>query len=73
MCHLQVSAFVRSMLYDPEMRLNGGSVIAYDPCATAAGEASLLCSVLDLYNNGALPGGLQDIDEDMVRRHRRAW
>ena len=63
----QVSAFVRVMLYDPEMRLNGGSVIAYDPCATAASEASLLTSVLDLYACGALPAGLQDIGEDMVR------
>jgi hypothetical protein len=60
------------MLYDPEMRLNGGSVIAHEPCATAAGEASLLCSVLDLYSKGALPGGLQDISEDMVRRCSRA-
>lgn len=64
---LQVSAFVRAMLYDPEMRLNGGSVIAYDPCASAASEGSLLCTVLDLYSKGALPGGLQDISEDMVR------
>ncbi len=55
------------MLYDPEMRLNGGSVIAYDPCATAASEASLLNAVLDLYSSGALPAGLQDISEDMVR------
>lgn len=66
----QVSAFVRAMLYDPEMRLNGGSVIAYDPCATAASEASLLTSVLDLYACGALPAGLQDIGEDMVRQQQ---
>lgn len=64
---LQVSAFVRAMLYDPEMRLNGGSVIAYDPCPGAATEASLLCTVLDLYSRGALPGGLQEIHEEMVR------
>lgn len=63
---LQVSAFVRATLYDPEMRLNGGSIIAYDPCATAASEASLLNAVLDLYSTGALPAGLQDISVDMV-------
>lgn len=64
---VQVSAFVRAVLYDPEMRLNGGSVIAYDPCPSAGVEASLLNSVLDLYSKGILPGGLQDIGEDMVR------
>jgi hypothetical protein len=69
-CVSQVSAFVRAMLYDPEMRLNGGSVIAYDPCPTAATEASLLCTVLDLYSRGALPGGLQDIHDEMVRQQQ---
>jgi hypothetical protein len=54
------------MLYDPEMRLNGGSVIAYDPCATGATEATLLCSVLDLYSRGTLPGALQELADEQV-------
>lgn len=65
-----MSAFVRAVLYDPEMRLNGGTIITYDPCATAASEASLLTAVLDLYSCGALPAGLQDISEDMVSSSR---
>lgn len=65
-----MSAFVRATLYDPEMRLNGGSVIAYEPCSTRAMEAALLSSVLELYRKGALPGGLQDINEEQVGASR---
>lgn len=54
------------MLYDPEMRLNGGTVIAYDPLPTAAAERSLLARVLQLYRNGSLPGALQDIYAQQV-------
>jgi len=52
------------------MRLNGGSVIAYEPCSTRAMEAALLSSVLELYRKGALPGGLQDINEEQVGASR---
>jgi hypothetical protein len=55
------------MLYDPELRANGGSVIAYEPCATAAAERALLCCVLALYKSGSLPGALQDIYAQQVR------
>ncbi|WIA09915.1 hypothetical protein OEZ85_010129 [Tetradesmus obliquus] len=57
----QVCGFIRAMLYDPELRAAGGSVIAYEPCPSAAAERSLLSCVLALYQLGALPGALQDI------------
>lgn len=68
----QVSSFVRAMLYDPEMRLNGGSVITYNPVPTAAAERSLLQAVYTLYSNGSLPGALQDIYAEQVNSGRGA-
>lgn len=47
-------------------------MIAYDPCPTKATETALLTSVLQLYSQGALPGGLQDINEEQVRLWRHS-
>lgn len=58
------------MLYDPELRAAGGSVIAYEPCPSAAAERSLLSCVLALYQLGALPGALQDIYAQQVTRQQ---
>lgn len=63
---LQVCSFVRAVLYDPEMRLNGGSVITCDPVPTAEAEHSLLTAVYTLYSSGSLPGALQDIYAEQV-------
>jgi hypothetical protein len=62
----QVCSFIRAMLYDPELRANGGSVIAYEPCASAAAERALLGCVMSLYKSGSLPGALQDIYAQQV-------
>lgn len=59
-------SFVRAVLYDPEMRLNGGSVITYEPVPTADTEHGLLTAVYTLYSNGCLPGALQDIYAEQV-------
>jgi hypothetical protein len=56
------------MLYDPELRANGGSVIAYEPCPSAAAERALLGCVMSLYKAGSLPGALQDIYAQQVRQ-----
>lgn len=63
---------MRAMLYEPEMRLNGGAIMAYDPCATDASEASLLSSVLSLYRSGVLPGALDHIAEEQVSNRQVA-
>jgi hypothetical protein len=60
------------MLYDPELRANGGSVVAYEPCPTAAAEQALLSTVMALYKSGSLPGALQDIYAQQVRQQQRA-
>jgi hypothetical protein len=57
----QVSAFVRSQLYEPEMTLNGGCLDVLDPLPTPAAEAALLAAVEDLYARRVLPGALDPI------------
>lgn len=60
-CSLQVCAFVRAQLYDPEMVLNGGCIIVNDPVPSAAAEQQLLSAVEALYQQGVLPAGLDAI------------
>lgn len=54
----QVCAFIRAVLYDPEMLLSAGPLDVLPAAATPAEEARLLGSVLALYTAGVLPGGL---------------
>lgn len=61
---MQVAAFLRSILYDPEMRVNGGCLVAYEPLATAAAEKQLLQHVQALYSDNTLPAALEGVSSD---------
>jgi hypothetical protein len=62
----QVSAFLRAVYADPEMRVSLPNLVAYDPLPSPSAEASLTAAVEALYKEGVLPGALEDLAQAQV-------
>ncbi|MEW5305628.1 MAG: hypothetical protein WDW36_008157 [Sanguina aurantia] len=62
--NVQVAAFLRAELYDPELVSFGSVVMRYEPLPSPEEERRLLGHILEMYSSKVLPQGLELLTED---------